>query len=220
MGLESVQPSIGPQTPADVGRTGHANGPRLNSDESSGGSVRLSDQGRKLSKLAGLLDPTHENLRKLSTTLAGNLKRQLGQNGIDPRGEIGFEVDSQTGKVDIKGNRPDVKKISALLESQPELERQVQDVAALSRQVIVSEQDARSGHARQSAQRAAWLSSFAATYASRFGNGSESGDFSRIANLSPGSAAGLSRGIATYTAMSTVASVSLVYDGADIHVRS
>jgi hypothetical protein len=223
MSLNSVQPTHGLQTPSTVAKSGGGDGSPIGGG--GGGvtdSVRLSDQGRMMSRLSAVMPPTPENVRKLSSALAGDLKNLFRQSAIDTRRGIGFDVDAYTGDVSIKGNRSDAPAIAAVLGRQPDIARQIQNIAALSRHVVVAEQAADSRQANRVAQSAAQINSIVGDYASRFSGKNDPQDFSVIPNRPPGNTAEISRAIAGYTDVSGTSGAdtnfSLAFNGADVHV--
>ena len=223
MSLNSVQPSNGLQTPSKVAKTGDV-------DVSQGASrygsatntVRLSDQGRRMSRLSALIPPTPESARKLLAALAGDLKSLLGQGAIDARSGVGIEVDSHTGEIGVTGGPTNASGIATLIGSRPDIERQIQDIAALSRQVVASEQRAESHQTGQLAQAAAQIRSFVADYASRTGNKDETHNFSLIPDARAESTAEISRAVAQYAAISGTSGaatlVSMVFNGSDLQL--
>lgn len=221
MSLKSIQPSSGLQTPPRVVRTGGDGSPAA---RGGGGvdTVRLSDRGRMMSRLADLVPPTSENVRKLSAALATELKGLFRQNGIDARRGVGFEVDSPTGQVSVTPNRPDAPEIAALIGSQPAIGRQIDAVTALSRQAIAAEQGVDSRQAGRMARSAAQIDLVVADLASRYGARSGDPDFLPIPGARAGNATEARNAIAQYAAVSdpsgTGAAVSLVFNGADVAV--
>lgn len=223
MSLNTVQPSYGLQKPSKLARAAPGHGLSAAAGGASD-TVRLSDQGRMMSKLSEAMPPTPESVRKLSVALAGDLGVLFRQRAVDARRGVGFEVDPHTGEVSVQGNRPDAPGIAALIGSQPDIERQIQDIAALSRHAVASEQDADSRQAGRAAQSAAQISAVVADYATRFGDKSETGDFSLIPDRRAGTPAQISRVIARYAAVSSASgeatNFSVVFNGADVQVQA
>lgn len=227
MSLKTVQPSHGLHKPSNVAKTsGGENSPSAPGDGTIANTVHLSDQGKMLSKLSAFTPPTRENVRQLSASLAGDLENLFRPSVIDTRRDIGFEVDSSTGKVTINDHRADAREIAALIESQPDIERQIRDIATLSRHVAASEVTARAQQTTQLAQEAAHMSAVVAEYASRGSDENEPPEFSLIPNRrAAGNKAEISRIMAEYAAFSggssesTSISVLLNVNGADISVN-
>lgn len=180
--------------------------------------VRLSDRGRMLSKLPEIATPTPENVRKLSATLAAELGGLFRLNSVDTRRDVVFEIDLQNGKVSTKSDRADARSITDLISSQPKIERQIHDIAVLSRHVFVAEQ----GADTRLANRMAKIGSIVADYASRFNDKTEPQDFSLVSAPQAASRTGSTSAIANYNAMSgafsAVADISLVFNGKAVHV--
>lgn len=225
MSLNTVQPSYGLQKPSRMAMAGAGDGsPVSPGDGNVTDTVRLSDQGKMMSKLSVGMPPTPENVRKLSARLAGELKILFRQSAIDTRPGVRFEVDSRSGEVSVGGNRPDAPRIAALIGSQPDIERQIQDIAALSRHVVVAEQGADSRLANRMAQNAAQISSVIADYASRFSDRNETQAFSLIPDRRAGNTAEIERVIAKYAGISgasgAATNFSLLFNGADVQVHA
>jgi hypothetical protein len=223
MSLNSVQPTHGLQTPSSVTKTGAGDGsPVAGGGNSVTDSVRLSDQGRMMSRLSAVMPPTPENVRKLSAGLAGDLKNLFRQSALDARRGIAFDVDSYTGEVSIKGNRPDAPAIATVLGRQPNIAQQIQNIAALSRHVVVTEQAADTRQANRVAQSAAQINSMAGDYTSRFSNSNDAQDFAVIPNRPGANAGEISRAIAGYANVSGTSGAdtnfSLAFNGTDVQV--
>ncbi len=226
MSLNPVLPSSGSQQPSLVAKPG-GGGATVTANDGGGGvadTVRLSDQGKMMSRLAARIAPTPENVRKLSTALASDLTTLFRQNGIDMRRDIGFDVGFPPGKISISAGRSDAPTIAGTIERQPSIEDQMNDIAVLSRQVFAAEQDADARLANRLAKSAALISSVVSDYASRFGNGDDAQDFSPIAAPPAAANSGSSSAIANYTAISGNAAapprISLVFNDAGIQIHA
>ena len=223
MSLNSVQPSYGLQTPLKVGKTGDADASRPASGSgSAANTVRLSDQGKRMSRLSDRVPQTPENVRKLLATLADDLKSLFRQSAIDVRSGIGIEVDAHTGQIGVHGSPLPASGVAALIGSRPEIGHQIQDVAALSRQVLASEQGADSRPVAAARQTAAQIRSIVADYASRFSDENETHNFSLIPGGHAENAVETNRAVAQYAAISGASgaaeNVSMVFNGADVRI--
>ena len=218
MALNPVHSSQGSLQPSPVARPAGEGSPVETGGRGVADTVRLSDRGRMLSKLPEMAAPTPENVRKLSATLASELGGLFRGNSVDIRRDVVFEVDLQNGKVSVKADRADAGSITDLISSQPKIERQIYDIAVLSRHVFVAEQ----GADTRLANRMAKIGSIVADYASRFNDKTEPQDFSPVPALRTVAPAGISSAIANYNAMSdtssAVADISLLFNGKDVHV--
>ncbi len=225
MSLNPVLSSSGSQQPIAVAKRGAGDASAVgHGGRDPADTVRLSDQGRMMSRLPDRMPPTPENVRKLSTALAGDLKGLLRRNGVDTRREVGFEVDLPAGKISVTGDGADAPAVTALIGSQPGIERQIRDLAVLGRHVHAVEQGADARLANRLAQSAAQISSVVADYVSRFGEKNESQDFAPLPGRRGGGGAGMSNAIANYTTVSATAgeavNISLLFNGTDVQVRA
>lgn len=177
-----------------------------------------------MSALSARTAPTAENVRKLSARLAGDLRSLFRRSAIDTRREIGIDMDLRSRQISIKGDRPDAQTIAALIESQPDIARQIHDIAALSRQVVVSERGADSRLQNRLAHGAAQVSAVIADYATRFNGKDESQDFAPISHGRSGDVTQNERVIARYDAVSgasgAATNFSVIFDGADVQVHA
>ena len=184
--------------------------------------VRLSERGRLMSRLAEQSPPTRENVRNLSATLADELKRLIRQGAAPARRDIGFEVDPHTSEVSISGGSADPRTLAALIDGQPEIGRKIQDIASLGRLLAASEREAELCAASRAAQSAARIGAVVDDYAARTGQRSEAPDFSSITGHHPRSPAEAGRILETYAAVSgasgMAAKISLIFDGRDVQV--
>ena len=98
--------------------------------------VHLSAQGKTLSGLPPLILPTRENVQKLSAALSDSLNELLSGAGISPEPAVEFDVNSYTGKVSVKDNRPDAQKLAKLLKENPDIELQIHNIAGISSHVV------------------------------------------------------------------------------------
>ena len=221
--LKSVQPPQGLHPPPTAARTSVGNGLPLPSGNAAD-SVRLSSQGRMLSRMSDLAPPSPGDVRKLSETLARELKSLFRANAVDAKSGVVFEVDPATGKVGVRENRPDAPEIAALVAAHPEVERQIRAIAALSTHLFVSEQGADSRLANRMAQSAAQVNAFVAAYSPPSGGENEAQAFSMIPGERSGNAAGVSHAIAQYTATAGTSAatvdISIIYAGADVQVHA
>jgi hypothetical protein len=221
--LNSVQAPHGLHPPQNAARTSSANGVPLGSGNAAD-SVRLSSQGKMLSKMSDLAPPSPADVRKLSETLARDLKSLFRANAVDAKSGVVFETDASTGKVGVKENRQDAREIAALIAAHPDVERQIRAIAALSTHLFVSEQGADSRLANRMAQSAAQVSAFVSTYAPTFGQRNDAQAFSMIPGERSASAAGVSHAIAQYTATAGTSAatvdISVMFNGTDIQVHA
>jgi len=223
MSLNSVQPSYGLQTPSKVAKTGDADGSRPASGSgSAANTVRLSDQGKRMSRLSDLMPQTADNVRKRLAALAGDLKNLFRQGAIDARSGVGIEVDAHTGEIGVNGRPLDAPGVAALIRSRPDIGRQIQDVAALSRQVRASEQGADARPAGTATQTAAQIRSIVADYASRFSDKNETHHFSLIPDGRTEATVETGRAVAQYAAISGASgaaeNISMVFNGTDMQI--
>ncbi len=202
-----------------------------------------------MSRLSQSLPPTPDNVDKLSRELAGKLKPLLPQGAINSRNRLAIEVDTRTGEIAITNGLnaapqasaaaliaprtsppPDARSIATLLSEHPDLARQIQDLATLSKHLAPSQQRTDSPQTAKDAQ----AEQIAARIRAALGEdetGSaapgESHAFSRITEARPEPSPRMTRAIAHYAAHSglsglheTDATVSMVFDGKDVTVQS
>ena len=221
MSLNTVQPAHAPlaststvRGSGSVSPDGGLHGPT--------DTVRLSDRGLLMSRLAEQSPPTRENVRNLSAALADDLKRLIRQSAAPTRRDIGFEVDQHTGEVSIRGESDDSRALAALIDGQPEVGRKIQDIASLGRLLAASEREADLCAASRAAQSAARIGAVVDDYAARTGQRSDAPDFSSITGHHPRSPAESGRILETYAAVSgasgMAAKISLIFDGRDVQV--
>ena len=225
MSLNSVHPSYGLQTPSRVAKSGDADGARLLSGNGDGANtVRLSDQGKRMSRLSEQMPPTSDNAQKLLDRLAGDLKQLIPKGALDTRGGVVIEVDADTGEIGVKGSPPAAPAVDALIRSQPEIGRQIRDLAALSRQVAASERGADAQQFDQLAQTAAQIRSVVSDYASRFGDQHESHDFSSIPGGRADGSMEYRRAVARYADISgspgASAKISMTLKGSNVQIHA
>jgi hypothetical protein len=218
--LNSVHPSSGLRTPSKAAKAGAAECAGASSNVVD--TVRLSQQGRQLFRLSEFMSPTPENVQKLSTALAEDLKTLFRQSTIDSRSGIGIEVDSQSGEIGIKGNPADTPQIAAMIGLQPDIARQIQDIATLSRQVVESEQGASAHQREQVVQAEVQVRSIVADYASRLSDQDETHPFSPIPDRHAEANPQASRAVAQYAAISGMSgeasNVSMVFNGIQLQI--
>ena len=128
--------------------------------------VDLSARAKSLSGLPPLMFPSRENVQKLSASLAGDLKELFSQAGISSTPPVEFTVDSYTGQVGVKGNRPDAGQIEDLIKENPAIELQIHNVAAMSSHVVGLEKAMEAAQAYRAAESAAEIDQVIARYAS------------------------------------------------------
>jgi len=223
MSLIRLQPSRALQTAPGVTKAdGGDKSARAPHDGNAADSVRLSEQGRIISKLAGPVPPSADNVRKLSDALANSLQHLFRNTAIDPRRAVGIEVDSRTGQVSVERDRPDARSIAALINGQPLVVRQIQDLATLSAHVVAAEHEATTSRAAHIAQRAAQIGSVITNYASRFSDNGENRDFSLTPLPRAEGTPGADRLISAYETISNsagaAANVAITFDGTAIRV--
>jgi hypothetical protein len=221
--LNSVQPPHGLHPPPNAVKTSSGNGVPSGPGNAAD-SVRLSSQGRMLSKMTDIAPPSPGDVRKLSETLARELKSLFRENALDAKSGVVFEADPSSGKVGVKENRQDAREIAALIAAHPELERQIRAIAALSTHLFLSEQGADSRLANRMAQSAAQVSAFVTAHAPAFSQEKDAQAFSMIPGERSGSAAGISHAIAQYTATAGTSAatvdIAVIFTGADIQVHA
>lgn len=144
--------------------------------------VRLSMQGKSLSELPPLMLPTRENARKLSSALSDDLKNLFSQAGINPNPAVEFAVDSYTGKVSVKGNRPDAQQIAELIKENPDIELRIHNVAAISSHVVSFDKAMEADKAYRAAQSTAEVNNVIARYSSIYSGQTKVTDFSLVFN--------------------------------------
>ena len=174
--------------------------------------------------MSGPAPPSTGDVRKLSETLARDLRNLFRDNAVDAQSAVAFEVDPGTGKVGVRENRPDAAQVAALIAQRPDIERQIRAVAALSTHLFVSEQGADQRLANRMAQNAAQVSAFVANYSPRLGQENDAQAFSMVPAEHSGSATGVSHAIAQYAASAGTSaasvSISVIFVGADIQVHA
>ena len=255
MSLDPILPSRGPQTPPKLARTGAAGGTAgaALASGSSVDAVRISEQGRRMSRLSQSMPPTPDNIDKLSRELAGKLKPLLPQGAITARNRLAIEVDTRTGEIAITdglnaapqasgaasataltaprtSRAPDARSIAALFSEHPDLARQFQDLATLSKHLAPMQQGTDSPQTAKAAlaeQIAARIRAALGDDESASGAAGESHAFSRITEARPAPSPRMTRAIAHYAEHSglsglheTDATVCMVFDGKDVTVQS
>lgn len=229
MSLEPILPSRGPQTPPKPARTGVAGGTAgaALASGSSVDAVRISEQGRRMSRLSQSMPPTPDNIDQLSRELAGKLKPLLPQGAINARNRLAIEVDTRTGEIAITdglnaapqasgaaaaaaltaprtSRAPDARSIATLLSGHPDLARQFQDLATLSQHLAPTPQGtdplqtAKAAQAAQAEQIAVRIRAALGDDESASGAPGESHAFSRIIEARPAPSPRMTRAIAHY----------------------
>ncbi len=221
--LKSVQEPQGLHPPPTAAKTSAGNGmPPASGNVPD--SVRLSSQGKMLSRMSELTPPSAGDVRKLSETLARELTSLFRANGIDAKSKVVFEVDPSSGKVGVKDNRQDAANISELVAARPDIGRQIRAIAALSTHLFVSEQGADSRLANRMAQSAAQVNAFLTAYSPPSSQENGAQTFSTLPDKRSGSTAGISHAIAQYTATAgtsaATVNISVIYSGAQIQVHA
>ena len=141
--------------------------------------VSLSGKGKLL---ADLVLPTRENVRKMSAELSGDLKKLFDEAGISSDPPIEFDVDSYTGKVSVKGNRPDAPQIAELIKNNRDIELKIHNVAAISSHIGPMEKAMEADSAYRAAQTQAEQDKVIAKYASVYSGQMDVVNFSLIFN--------------------------------------
>jgi hypothetical protein len=144
--------------------------------------VQLSAQGKALSELPPIILPTRENVQKLSSALANDLQSLFSKAGIKPEPAVEFNVDSYTGAVSVKGNRPDSRKIAELIKDNPEIEMQIHNVAAISSHVVAMGKAMEADTAYRNAKTPEEIKNVIAQYSSVYSGHLKVTDFSLIFN--------------------------------------
>jgi hypothetical protein len=106
--------------------------PATDAQKSTTEEVQLSAQGRLLSQLPELILPTLENIQTLSDSLSKDLNKLFSDAGIATTPAVEFEVNPYNAEITVKGEREDKQQITELLEQNPQIERQIRDIAAIS----------------------------------------------------------------------------------------
>ena len=88
-------------------------------------------QGSLLSALPDLILPTPDNVRKLSTGLAEKMGKIFREAGIGTTPPVEFKVDPY-GSISASGNRQDLGRINSLLNDNPDLQKSIRDLNAIS----------------------------------------------------------------------------------------
>lgn len=182
MNIDTVQQSQGISRNSNAARNA-AGGDSLPVAASRNGTadkVNLSTQGISLSELPPLMLPTRENVRKLSFELSADLKNLFAQAGINPNPAVEFDVDSYTGKVSVKANRPEAQQIAELIKKHPDVEMKIHNIAALSSHVVAMGAAMEADTAYRAAQGAAEENAVIAKYSSVYSGQSRVTDFSLI----------------------------------------
>ncbi|HZW26774.1 MAG TPA: hypothetical protein VFF26_14945 [Gallionella sp.] len=179
MNIGSVAQTYGvAQTPTVSRSASGAREPDSSDSKGSTDTVQFSSQGKTLAELPPLLLPTRENVQKLSNELSADLKNLFNGAGIDPKPEVEFEVDSYTGKVSVKNNRPDAQKIAELIKNNPDIEMKIHNVAALSSHVVAMGPAMEADAAYRAANSEAEIRNVVAKYASVYSGYVKVTDFS------------------------------------------
>ena len=109
---------------------------RLNSAATSGkttgpDTIQLSAKSRLLA-MNDLLLPTASNIQTLSAALSKDLNTLFSEAGISTKPPVEIDVDEKTMDITVKGERPDIEKISALIDSNEKIKNQIRTLAAIS----------------------------------------------------------------------------------------
>ena len=175
-----------------------------------------------MSSLSEDMPPTPDNVRKLLASLANDLKNLFRQGAIDARSGIAIEVDTTSGEIGVHGAAQNAPRIAALIGGQPDIERQIQNIAALGRRVFAAEQGSDARQAARVAQTAAQMRSLLADYGARSGDKNEAHDFSLIPDRRAETTTETIRAVAQYAAISgtsgAAANVSMVFNGTDLQI--
>lgn len=143
--------------------------------------VSLSTKGKLLAEKP-LLSPTRENVQKLSSALYEDLKELFDQAGINSNPPVEFDVDSYTGKVSVKGNRPDAQQIAEMIKKNPDIEMQIHNIAAISSHIGPMEKAMQANDAYRAAKTQAELNNVIAKYSSVYSGKLDATDFSLVFN--------------------------------------
>jgi len=150
------------------------------SNNSAADAVRVSPQGKSLSELPPLLFPTRANVQKLSDMLSHDLKNLFSQAGINPYPAVEFDVDSYTGEVSVKRNRPDAQQIAELIKNNPDVELQIHNIAAISSHVVAMDKAMEADKAYRAAHSTAEINNVVARYSSIYSGQTQVTDFSLL----------------------------------------
>jgi hypothetical protein len=224
MSLNTIQPFHGLQNPTPVRNAGGEKGlPVAQSGGDVNDTVRLSDNGKLMSKLLNHQPSTKENVRQLSVTLASELTGLFRQNQVDTRREIDFDVNSLTRAVSVKNNRQDAQNIEAMVKNQPQITSQIQLITLLSRHILASERAADAQAANRVEQTAARIGSVIAAYAARSSEKSGPSDFSMLPDRPTLNTGETGSAVAKYAAIAgtagAAADFSLRFVGSEVQVR-
>ena len=184
MNIDSIQQSHGVSriSKAAKNASGGDNLPVAASNNGTADTAHLSVQGKSLSELPPLMLPTRENVQKLSASLSDDLKNLFAQAGINPNPAVEFDVDSYTGKVSVKGDRPDAQQITELIKKNPDVEMKIHNVAAISSHVVAMGKAMEADTAYRAAQSTAEINNVIAKYASVYSGQTKVTDFSLVFN--------------------------------------
>lgn len=115
-------------------------------DDSGSARVTLSAAGRGLASLPELMLPNPVTVRQLATDLARMAGKIFREANVPATPPIEFTADAN-GRLHVGGDRSDKAQIESLLAENPEFERAVRDLGAISSHAIHTQ-----GHAEFSAE--------------------------------------------------------------------
>ena len=167
MDISAIRPSYGMLPSQEAAKTAGCGKTLPTAATNSGASckVDLSAGGKILSGLPPLMFPSRENVQKLSASLIKDLKKMFSQAGISSTPPVEFTVDSYTGEVGVKDNRPDAGQIADLIRKNPEIELQIHNIAAMSSHVVGMEKAMEANQAYLAAESQAEIDRVIARYA-------------------------------------------------------
>ncbi|HBL23998.1 MAG TPA: hypothetical protein DDZ40_07765 [Deltaproteobacteria bacterium] len=105
------------------------------SDNAGPDNISISAKSRLLS-MNDLLLPTAATVQALSATLSQDLQALLAGAGIATEPPVEIDVDDRTMEIALKGNRPDKKKIEALIDGDEKVKNEIRTVAAISSHAV------------------------------------------------------------------------------------
>ena len=156
--------------------------PGTASNNGAADTVNFSTRGQTLSELPAFMLPTRANAQKLAVALSEDLKGLFSTAGINPSPPVEFAVDSYTGKVSVKGNRPDAQQITELMEKNPDVAMQIHNVAAISSHIGPLDKAIEASNAFRAAETTQEINNLIAKYSSILSGQTEVADFSLVFN--------------------------------------
>lgn len=232
MSLKSIQPSYGLYKPPKVApaqRSGDEARSAGDQGAPTTGTVNLSDEARLLASLPSGIPPTADSVRQLSSALAEDLRNAFrGRPNLAGKG-VGFAVDAIGGDVSVQGGKFEAAVAVDLLQGNPGLARQIQDLAAISRFLVAGASASAGAPAWQPGEPETRWNVLAADVDARLARTEPGDDFVPVTDPStrPGRSgspsAETSRAIAAYTAVAGTTGpatpVAVLFNGTGIELR-